>query len=99
MAIGVLEFHGIKIEGSIQIERVRCFRRLLGISCKDHVTNEEVRKTVRQCVGQYDDLLTALKKRKEEKREPTYQDLMDTRNPSFREQCKGGNYEDSERSS
>ena len=30
--------------------KMRCFRRLLGISCRDHVTNEEVRNTFRHAI-------------------------------------------------
>ena len=43
---------------------MRCFRKILGISYKDHVTNIEVRKMVRKEIGAYKDLLTAVKTRK-----------------------------------
>ena len=43
---------------------MRCFRRILGISYTDHVTNEEILKTIAQHVGHYDDPLTTGKKRK-----------------------------------
>ena len=43
---------------------MRCFRRLLGISYKDHVTNEEVRNAVRHAIGPYEDLITTVRKRK-----------------------------------
>ena len=42
---------------------MRCFRRLLGISYRDHVTNEKVGNRIRQAIGPYDDL-TTVKKRK-----------------------------------
>ena len=42
---------------------MRCLRRLLGISYKDHVTNDEVRRKVRQQVPRYEDRLTTVKKR------------------------------------
>ena len=43
---------------------MRCFRRLLGISYTEHVTNEEARRTISQHVKDYEDLLTTVKKRK-----------------------------------
>ena len=52
------------LERRIQAMEMRCFRRLLGISYRDHVTNEEVRSRIRQVIGKHDDLLTIVKKRK-----------------------------------
>ena len=43
---------------------MRCFRKLLGISYKDHITNEEVKNKIRQASGPYEDLLTTVKRRK-----------------------------------
>ena len=43
---------------------MRCYRRLLNISYKDHVTNEEVRRKSQAAIGEYDELLTLVKKRK-----------------------------------
>ena len=43
---------------------MRCFRRILGISYTDHVTDEEIHKTLAQHVGHYEDLLTTVKRRK-----------------------------------
>ena len=43
---------------------MRCYRRLLNISYKDHVTNEEVRRKIQAAIGKYDELLTLVKKRK-----------------------------------
>ena len=34
-----------------------CFRKLLGISYKDQITNDAVRDTIRQAIGPYDDIL------------------------------------------
>ena len=34
------------------------------ISYKDHVTNEEVRRKIQAAIGEYDELLTLVKKRK-----------------------------------
>ena len=43
---------------------MRCFRKLLGISYRDHITNDAVRDRIRQAIGPYDDILTTVKKRK-----------------------------------
>ena len=43
---------------------MRYYRRLLNISYKDHVTNEEVRRKIQADIGEYDELLTLVKKRK-----------------------------------
>ena len=53
-----------EIERRIQALEMRCYRRLLNISCKDHVTNEEVRNRIQNAVGVHVDLLTMVKKRK-----------------------------------
>ena len=51
-------------ERRIQALEMRCYRRLLKISYKDHVTNEGVRNRIQNATGMYDDLLTMVKKRK-----------------------------------
>ena len=38
---------------------------LLNTSYKDHVTNEDVRRKIQVAIGQYDELLTLVKKRKQ----------------------------------
>ena len=43
---------------------MRCSRRLLNILYKDHITNEEVRRKIQAAIGEYDELLTLVKKRK-----------------------------------
>ena len=43
---------------------MRCYRRLLNISYKDHVTYDEVRRKIQAANGEYDELLTLVKKRK-----------------------------------
>ena len=53
-----------EIERRIQALEMRCYRRLLNISYKDHVTNEEVRNRIQNAIGMHDDLLTMVKKRK-----------------------------------
>ena len=51
-----------EIESRIQALEMRFYRRLLNISYKDHVTNEEVRKRFQNATGVHDDRLTMVKK-------------------------------------
>ena len=51
-------------ERKIQTMEMRSFRRLLGISYREHITNEEVRSRIRQTIGPYKELLTIVKQRK-----------------------------------
>ena len=53
-----------EIERRIQALEMRCYRRLLNISYKDHVTKEEVCNRIQNAIGVHDDLLTIVKKRK-----------------------------------
>ena len=53
-----------EIERRIQALEVRCCRRLLNISYKDHMTNEEVCNRIQSAIGVHDDLLTMVKNRK-----------------------------------
>ena len=43
---------------------MRCYRKILCISYKDHVTNEDVFANIQQAVGPHEDLLTIVKGRK-----------------------------------
>ena len=43
---------------------MRCYRRLLNISYKDHVNNEDVRRKVQAAIGKYNGLRTMIKERK-----------------------------------
>ena len=52
------------IEGRIQASEIRCFRKFLGISYRDHITNEEVKARFGNAIGSYEDLLTSVKRRK-----------------------------------
>ena len=45
----------------IQALEMRCFRKLLGISYRDHITNEEVKARIGNAIGPYEDLLTTVK--------------------------------------
>ena len=56
-----------KLKKRTQAFEMRCYRRLLNISYKsykDHVTNKEVRSKIQAGIGDYDELLTLVKKRK-----------------------------------
>ena len=53
-----------ELDTRTQAFEMRCYRRLLNLSYKDHVTNEEVRREIQAAIGEYDELLTIVKKRK-----------------------------------
>ena len=42
---------------------MRCYRKILHISYKDHATNEEVRAKIQQAIGPHEDLLTIVTRR------------------------------------
>ena len=39
-----------------------CYRKILRISYKDHVTNEEIRAKIQQAIGPHEDFLTIVKR-------------------------------------
>ena len=53
-----------EIERKIQTVETRSLRHLLGISYKDHITNEEVQRRIRKAIGPYEELLSIVKRRK-----------------------------------
>ena len=53
-----------ELQRIIQAMEMRCYRKILHISHKDHVTNEEVRAKIQQAIGPHEDLLTIVKRRK-----------------------------------
>ena len=53
-----------ELKRRIQALEMRCKRRILNISYKDHVTNEEVCNRIQNAIGVHDDLLTMEKKQK-----------------------------------
>ena len=53
-----------KLQRRIQAMEMRCYRKILRISYKDHVTNEEVRAKIHQAIEPHEDLLTIVKTRK-----------------------------------
>ena len=53
-----------ELEKRTQDLEMRCCRRQLNISYKDHVTDEEVHRKVQDTIREYDQLLTLVKKQK-----------------------------------
>ena len=53
-----------ELQRRIQAMEMRCYRNILHISYKDHVTNEEVCAKIQQATGPHEDLLTIVKRRK-----------------------------------
>ena len=43
---------------------IMCYRKILRVSYKDNVTNEEVRAKIQQAIGPHENLLTIVKRRK-----------------------------------
>ena len=48
----------------IQATETRCYRKILHILYKDHITNEEVRAKIQQAIGPHEDLLPIVKRHK-----------------------------------
>ena len=53
-----------ELQRRIQAMEMRCYRKILHISYKDHVTNEEVCAKIQQAIRPHEDLLTIVKRRK-----------------------------------
>ena len=53
-----------ELQRRMQAMEMRCYRKILRISIKDHVTKEEVRAKIQQAIGPYEDLLTIIKRSK-----------------------------------
>ena len=53
-----------ELQRRIQVMEMRCYRKILYISYRDHVTNEEVHANIQQAIGPHEDLLTIVKRRK-----------------------------------
>ena len=51
-----------ELQRRIQAMEMRCYFKILHISYKDHVTNEEVHANVQQAIGSHEDLLTMVKR-------------------------------------
>ena len=52
-----------ELEKKTKASEMRCYQRLLNISYKDHIANEEVRRKIQAAIGEYNEL-TVVKKRK-----------------------------------
>ena len=50
-----------ELQRRILAMKMRCYRKTLRISYKDHVSNEEVRAKIQQAIGLHEDLLTIVK--------------------------------------
>ena len=53
-----------ELQRRIQAMKMRCYRKILHISFKNHVTNEEVCAKILQAIGPHEDLLTIVKRHK-----------------------------------
>ena len=53
-----------ELQRRIQAMEMRCYRKTLHISPKNHVTNEEVRAKIQQAIGPHEDLLAIVKRRR-----------------------------------
>ena len=53
-----------ELQRRIQAMEMRCYRKILNISYKDNVTNEEVCAKIQQAIRSHEDLLTTIKRRK-----------------------------------
>ena len=51
-----------ELERIIQAMEMRCYRIILRISYKDHVTNKEVRAKIQHAIGPHEDPLTIVKR-------------------------------------
>ena len=56
--------HTAELQRRIQAMEMRCYRKILHISYKDHVINEEVCAKIQQAIGPHEDLLRIVKRRK-----------------------------------
>ena len=53
-----------ELQRRIQAIKMRCYRKILRVSYKDHVTNEEACAKIQQATGPHEDPLTIVKRRK-----------------------------------
>ena len=51
-----------ELEKRTQALEMRCYRKLQNISNKDHITNEKVHRKIQVASGEYDELLTLVRK-------------------------------------
>ena len=48
----------------IRVREIKCYRKILGSSYRDHVTNEEICAKIQQAIAPHENLLTNVKRRK-----------------------------------
>ena len=53
-----------ELQRRIQATEMRCYRKILRISYKDHVANKEVCAKIQQAIGPHESLLTIVKRHK-----------------------------------
>ena len=53
-----------ELQRRIQAMEMRCYRKILYISYKNHVTNEEVRAKIQQAIGSHEDPLIIVERHK-----------------------------------
>ena len=53
-----------ELQTRIQAMEMRYYLKILRISYKDHVTNEEIRAKIQQAIGPHENILTIEKRRK-----------------------------------
>ena len=51
-----------ELERKMLVTEMRCYRRLLGMSHSDHLTNEEVMNIIRHAIGPFEDLIITARK-------------------------------------
>ena len=51
-----------EMQRRIRAMGMRCYRKILHVSYKDHVTNEEVYAKIQKAIGPHEDLLTTVKR-------------------------------------
>ena len=51
-----------ELQRRIQATKMRCYRKTLRISYKDHVTIEEVHAKIQEAIGPHEELLTTVKR-------------------------------------
>ena len=62
--IAIYSFATAELQRRIQAMEMKCYRKILHISYKDHVTNKEVRAKIQQAIGLYEELLIIIERRK-----------------------------------
>ena len=53
-----------ELQRRMQAMKMRCYRKILHISNKDHVSNKEVHAKIQQAVGPHEDVLIIVKRRR-----------------------------------